>query len=43
MYHTLEVSAGSECARYPDGTPVDQEGRPADLPTGTAPTRAPGR
>ncbi|MFF2119626.1 hypothetical protein ACFVXH_20090 [Kitasatospora sp. NPDC058184] len=42
-YHTLEVSAGSECASYPDGTAVDQEGRPADLPTGTAPTRPPGR
>ncbi len=36
--HTLAVAATTECARYPDDTPVDSEGRPADLPTATAPT-----
>ncbi|MFJ6774311.1 hypothetical protein ACIQOV_25710 [Kitasatospora sp. NPDC091257] len=41
--HTLAVTASSGCVHYPDDTPVDQEGKPADLPTGTAPAPPPGR
>ncbi|MFE5587791.1 hypothetical protein [Kitasatospora sp. NPDC056531] len=36
---TLAVAAGTECARYPDDTPVDWEGKPADLPSPTAPAQ----
>ncbi|MFF2147110.1 hypothetical protein [Kitasatospora sp. NPDC058190] len=36
---TLAVAAGTECARYPDDTPVDWEGKPTDLPSPTAPAQ----
>ncbi|MFJ9844064.1 hypothetical protein ACIRYZ_27100 [Kitasatospora sp. NPDC101155] len=36
---TLAVAAGTECARYPDDTPVDWDGKPTDLPSPTAPAQ----
>ncbi|MGW2371056.1 hypothetical protein [Kitasatospora sp. NPDC001683] len=39
MDHTFAVTAGTECSRHSDGTPVERGGEPADLPTITAPTQ----